>query len=167
MNFICLHNKCGFLDKENCDSSLNCCHKGFTVPTDGSWVTTAFLRAAFFRNSKVPDITRPNGHPSLLYCWNRALTFSVRADEGNRSSQGFAGYKCGIIKNHLRNYHTGSMLPYSLFTIENRNDIKPEDRGEVKNIRRYVSKYNGERLTNTMTHVEINTLIQNYLAPEP
>jgi hypothetical protein len=167
VNFMCLHNKCGFLDKEKCNSSLNCCHKGFTVPTDGVWVTTSFLRASFFRNIQVPDITRLNGYPSLIYHWNRALTFSVRSDEGNHSGQGFAGYKCGIIKNHLRNYHAGSMLPYFLFTIEDRKDLNPEDRGEVKKIRRYISKYNGERLTNIMAHVEINTFIQTYLSPEP
>jgi hypothetical protein len=164
---MCLHNKYGFLDKEKCNPSINCCHKGFIVLTDGAWVTTAFLRESFFRNIQVPDITRPNGYPSLIYRWNRALTFSVRSDEGNRSGQGFAGYKCGIIKNHLRDYHAGSMLPYSLFTIKDRKDLNPEDCGEVKKFRRYISKYNGERLTNTMTHVEINTFIQTYLSPEP
>ena len=85
VNFMCLHNKCGFLDKEKYDSTLNYCHKGFTVPTDSAWVTTAFLRASFFRNTEVPDIMRPNGYPSLIYFWNCALTFSFRVDEGNRS----------------------------------------------------------------------------------
>ena len=167
VNFMCLHNKCGFLDKEKCTSLTICCHKGFTVPTDGAWVTTAFLRASFFRNHQVPDITRPNGYPSLIYRWDRALTFSVRSAEGNRSGQGFAGYKCGIIKNHLRNYHSGSMLPYSLFSIEDRKETKPEDRGEVKKFSTYVSKLRGERLTNTMTHVEIDKFIQDYLSDAP
>ena len=78
VNFMCYHNTCGQLDKDNCLSPLNCCHKTFTVPIDGTWITTTFLCAIFFRNINVPDITHVNGFPSLLFLWNRALSFNIR-----------------------------------------------------------------------------------------
>ena len=100
VNFMCYHNTCGQLDKDNCLSPLNCCHKAFTVPIDGTWITTTFLRAIFFRNINVPDITHVNGFPSLLFLWNSALSFNIRISKENMTGQGFARFKCGIIKNH-------------------------------------------------------------------
>ena len=128
---MCYHNKCGKIDKDNCTSLLNCSHKAFTVHIDGKWVTAAFLCVTFYRNIDMPDIIHADSLLSLNFWWNRALSFNLQIKEDNRTGQCFAGFKCGIINNHLMNYHVGTILPYSLFVIDNMKALKPSQRGAV------------------------------------
>ena len=131
INFVCYHNKCGQLNKNNCTSPLDCSHKVFTVPTYGRWVTTNFLRTAFCCNVDMPDIIHADGLLSLNFWQNRVLSFNLQMREGSRTGQDFAGFKCGIIKNHVRNYHAGIILPYSLVVINNMKALEPSQRGTV------------------------------------
>ena len=114
VNVMCCHNKCGQLDNDKCTSPLNCCHKAFTVPIDGKWCTTAFLHADFCRNADVPDNTHSDGRPLVKFWWNRALSFKIRIRKGNRTGQDFASFKFDTIKNNLRDYYAGNVLPYAI-----------------------------------------------------
>ena len=163
---MCYHNKCGQLDKDNCLSPLNFFHKAFTVPIDGTWITTTFLRATFFRNINVPDITHVNGFSSLLFLCNRALSFNIRISKENMTGQGFARFKCGIIKNHWCDHHAGTILHFPLFTIDDRKALQNSRRGKVKKYSKYVSKKYEERLNNEMIHVKVNAFIQQYLSAD-
>ena len=46
--FMCAHNKCGFLDQENCDyEGHDCCHKTWKVKVGSTYANVAFFKCFF------------------------------------------------------------------------------------------------------------------------
>ena len=107
LNFLCLLNRCGNLQPNDCNNLLNWCHKAFTVPIDKKMSTTAILMATFLRNpdGKLCEMDKP----SLKMNWMRWLDFTAKHEV---TADVFRAFRANTLKSHLEKFHPLKSLPY-------------------------------------------------------
>ena len=58
-SFLCPHNTCGQLYKENCNNPFNCCHHTFFINPKSAYSTMSFLKCFFCKTNNENDENVP------------------------------------------------------------------------------------------------------------
>ena len=118
-SFLCPHNTCGQLYKENCNNPFNCCHHTFFINPKSAYSTVSFLKCFFCKTNNEND----ENVPRLKMHWNRFVDLKKVKDKESTPAIGL--FLKNNVRKHLEKCNNTMPLPHAVKRVkEVANDKK-------------------------------------------